>query len=349
MPDEYTRYSCQIKLPGFGIEKQELLTKASVLIVGIGGLGCPAAQYLASSGIGKLTLVDGDVVSKSNLHRQILFNESEIGEKKALVAQRKLSEQSPHIQIETLDIPVNPENIVELVSRHDLTLDCTDNFDTKYLLNDACVLAAKPLVYGAIYQYEGQVGIFNAANDNGSRSANYRDIFPDVDSSQIPDCNDGGVIPTLAGMIGLMQANEAIKYITDIGQTLVGKLAILDALTMQTRVIKLPNETKTQINSLPVIRLVATVNKAQLNEFLENGDSLLLDVRPAEEHAAFNIGGINIPLQSLTGDIIIPEHVKTIIAYCATGKRSGEAVKVLNRKLQDIKVYSLEKGLQNWD
>ncbi|MGN6477979.1 MAG: rhodanese-like domain-containing protein, partial [Flavipsychrobacter sp.] len=122
-----------------------------------------------------------------------------------------------------------------------------------------------------------------------------------------------------------------------------------DALTMQTRVIKLPNETKTQINSLPVIRLVATVNKEQLNEFLENGDSLLLDVRTAEEHAAFNIGGINIPLQSLTGDIIIPEHVKTVIAYCATGKRSAEAVKVLNRKLQDIKVYSLEKGLQNWD
>jgi len=349
MTNEDLRYSCQMKLPGFGAEKQELLKNARVLIVGIGGLGCPAAQYLAASGIGNIILVDGDTVSATNLHRQVLFNESEIGQKKVLVAQKKLNAQNPYVQIKALDVRVDSDNISGLVVDCDIVLDCTDNFDTKYLLNDACVLNNKPLVYGAIYQYEGQVSIFNAKNDNGTRSANYRDVFPNVDSSQISDCNDGGVIPTLAGMIGLMQANEAIKYITRIGETLVSKLAILDALTMQTRIIKLPQETKTQIDSLPTIHKVAIITKEQLSELIENDKALLLDVRTAEEHAAFNIGGINIPLQSLNDDMAIPEYTKAIVTYCATGKRSSEAVKILSKKLQGIKVYSLEKGLQNWD
>ncbi|MBS1778362.1 MAG: HesA/MoeB/ThiF family protein [Bacteroidetes bacterium] len=349
MTSEDLRYSCQMKLPGFGAGKQESLKNARVLIVGIGGLGCPAAQYLAASGIGNIILVDGDTISATNLHRQVLFNESEIGQKKALVAQKKLSAQNPHVQIKALDVRVDSDNISGLVADCDIVLDCTDNFDTKYLLNDACVLNNKPLIYGAIYQYEGQVSIFNASNDNGTRSANYRDVFPDVDSSQIPDCNDGGVIPTLAGMIGLMQANEAIKYITGIGETLVSKLAILDALTMQTRIIKLPQETKTPIDSLPAPNKVATITKEQLNEFIENDKVLLLDVRTAEEHAIFNIGGVNIPLSSITEDFIVPEQTEAVIAYCATGKRSAEAVKILSKRLQGLKVYSLEKGLQNWD
>lgn len=348
MQEEQSRYSCQVKLPGFGEEKQELLKGASILIVGIGGLGCPAAQYLASSGVGKLTFADGDVVSTTNLHRQILFNESEIGEKKVVVAQRKLSAQNPHIQIEAFDVHASTDNVMALVGHHDLILDCTDNFNTKYLLNDACVLAGKPLIYGAIYQCEGQISIFNALNSDSSRSTNYRDVFPNVDSSQIPDCNDGGVIPTLAGLVGLMQANEAIKYITGIGEPLISRLAIIDALTLQTRIIKLPKQTKTNITCLSVANKGAIITLTELNALLGQDDIFLLDVRNPEEHVAFNIGGINIPLSQLNDNIWQLKQYQTIVAYCATGKRSAEAVKLLNSKLQDIKVLSLEKGIESF-
>ncbi|MBW7913084.1 MAG: thiamine biosynthesis protein, partial [Taibaiella sp.] len=202
----------------------------------------------------------------------------------------------------------------------------------------------KPLVYGAIYQYEGQVAVWNVQNEDGSCSPNYRDLYPDVNAAAIPNCADGGVIPTIAGIIGCMQANEVIKYITGIGDVLAGRLLVLNAQTMQSRIIKLGSATRTIITALP-----ATVQPQEItaDELKENTSVYqLIDVRTREEHSLYNIGGLHIPLQELTTAEIQTE--KPIVCYCASGRRSAEAVKVLSGKYPGAKLYSLQGGLDVW-
>ncbi|HEY4194448.1 MAG TPA: HesA/MoeB/ThiF family protein, partial [Mucilaginibacter sp.] len=222
MPEDFTRYSCQIALPGFGESAQLLLQQAKVLIVGAGGLGCPAAQYLTAAGIGTLGIADFDTISTSNLHRQVLYTPDDAGLKKVAIACERLQKQNPAVRLVTHDIKITSHNVMDIMRRYDIILDGTDNFETRYLLNDAAVLLEKPLVYGAIYQFEGQVAVWNIKNADGTYSPNYRDMFPEVDATQIPNCAEGGVIPTLAGIIGCMQANEVIKYITKTGDILAG-------------------------------------------------------------------------------------------------------------------------------
>src|SRR5664279_1926755 len=250
MQPELLRYNCQIALPGFSNASQQQLQDAKVLIVGAGGLGCPAAQYLAASGIGTIGIADFDTVSTSNLHRQVLYTPAEVGFKKAVIACRKLQQQNPGISLIPHVIKITSLNVMEVIALYDIVLDCTDNFDTKYLLNDACVLTGKPLVYGAIYQYEGQVAVWNLLNNDGTASPNYRDLFPMVNSSQVPDCVAGGVMPTLAGIIGCIQANEVLKYFTRQGELLAGKILVFDVQTLQSRIIKLGRITKTNITTL---------------------------------------------------------------------------------------------------
>lgn len=182
MSESFERYHCQIALPGFGISSQESLKNARILIVGMGGLGCPSAQYLASSGIGTIGIADDDTVSESNLHRQILYTPNDIGMYKVDVAAKKLLQQNPSIAVIPYRIKVTSSNVMNLISEFDLIIEGTDNFETKCLLNDACVLTGKPLVYGAIYQFEGQVSILNVLQEDGSYSPNYRDIFPDAEN-----------------------------------------------------------------------------------------------------------------------------------------------------------------------
>ena len=177
MQYELLRYSCQLALPGFNEATQQQLQNAKVLIVGAGGLGCPAAQYLVATGIGTIGIADFDTVSTSNLHRQVLYTPEETGLKKVVIACKKLQQQNPGITLIPHDVKITSENVMEVIMPYDIVLDCTDNFETKYLLNDACVLTGKPLVYGAIYQYEGQVAVWNILNDDGSSSPNYRDLF----------------------------------------------------------------------------------------------------------------------------------------------------------------------------
>lgn len=250
MEDHFERYQCQIALPGFGISSQESLKNAKVLIVGMGGLGCPSSQYLASSGIGTIGIVDDDIVSLSNLHRQILYTPEDIGLPKVEVAARRLQQQNPSVNIIPLNFRVTSENVIDLIQEYDLIIEGTDNFETKYLLNDACVLTGKPLIYGAIYQHEGQVSLWNVLQNDGTYSPNYRDVFPDVEESQVPNCREGGVIPTLAGIIGCMQANEAIKYLTGSEDLLSGKLWMLSVMTGKTQVIKLKKSTAVRITDL---------------------------------------------------------------------------------------------------
>ncbi|MBS1772378.1 MAG: HesA/MoeB/ThiF family protein [Bacteroidetes bacterium] len=342
MDKEFARYSCQVALPGFGEQAQLALQHAKVLVVGMGGLGCPATQYLATSGIGTLGIVDDDIISVSNLHRQILYNENEVGQKKVVIAKQKLQQLNPSANIIVHETKINSDNALDIINDYDIVLDCTDNFDTTYLLNDACVIADKPLAYGAIYQYEGQVAVWNATNADGSKSPNYRDVFPDVNAAMIPDCADGGVLPTLAGIIGCMQANEVIKYITKTGEILAGKLLIFDAQTMQNRVMKISGVTKTNITSLEQSINIPTITIQELQSSID--DYELIDVRSIEEHIAFNIGGRNIPLDEIVS--FIPNG-KTVVFYCASGKRSAEAVRIIKQQNLNIAALSLEGGINH--
>jgi molybdopterin/thiamine biosynthesis adenylyltransferase/rhodanese-related sulfurtransferase len=348
MRQEFLRYSCQISLPDFNEAKQQLLQNAKVLIVGAGGLGCPAAQYLTAAGIGTIGIADDDAISISNLHRQILYTPAEVGKKKAPIAAKKLQEQNPLIKIIPIDERVTAHNAMELIQQYDIVVDGTDNFDTRYLLNDACVLLNKPVVYGAIYQYEGQVAVWNILNEDRTRTPNYRDVFPEVDASQIPNCAEGGVIPTLAGIIGCMQANEVIKYITRTGELLAGKILILDAQNLQSRVIKLAHTTKTNIKQLPETPVVATISVEDLKKVHDKNIYELVDIRSDEERMQFNIGGKHIPLPVLKDNSNEFAFNKATVFYCASGKRSAEAVKLIKKKYPDANVFSLEGGLKAW-
>lgn len=348
MNGELERYSCQVALPGFGREAQELLKQARVLIVGMGGLGCPAATYLVSAGVGTVGLADDDVISASNLHRQILYNEAEVGQKKVVVAAQRLSKQSPDVTIETHQTRVDVNNVAELIAGYDLVVDATDNFETHYLLNDACVVAGKVLVHGAIYQYEGHAAVWNVLNDDGTRSPNYRDVFPEVNAMQIPDCADGGVLPTIAGIIGCVQANEAIKVIAKQGEVLAGRMLIFDAQSMQSRMIHIGHATKTNITGLGVVTRISTISKESLKNILDSNELQLIDVRTIEEHALFNIGGINLPVQDLESSKTLLQADKEIVFYCASGRRSMQAAKWLQEQMPEIKVRSLAGGINNW-
>ena len=180
---DLTKYSCQMALPGFDVAAQQKLAGAKVLVVGAGGLGCPVLQYLVSSGVGMVGIAEYDIISVKNLHRQVLYTPADEGKKKAIVAKEKLQAQNPDVRIVLHDVQVANDNVQELIFDYDIVADCTDNFETRYLLNDACVLAKKPLVYGAIYQYEGQVAIWNVRNNDGMYSPNYRDVYPDVNAA----------------------------------------------------------------------------------------------------------------------------------------------------------------------
>jgi adenylyltransferase/sulfurtransferase len=338
MQPEYIRYSCQLALPGFGEAAQQKLRAAKVLVVGMGGLGCPAAQYMAAAGVGTLGIADGDVIAEANLHRQILYTKNEVGQKKIAVAQARLQAQNPQIEIVKHDVSVDAGNVMALIEQYDIVVDCTDNFETRYLLNDACVLTGKPLVYGAVYQYEGQVAVWNMVNTDSTHTPNYRDLFPEVNAAVVPDCAVGGVLPTLTGMIGAMQANEVIKYITGTGELLAGKLLLLDVQTMHSRVVTIGNVTKTDITELQTSVAVPVIG---IEEWEKNKDNYtLIDVRTREEHAAGNIGGVNIPLAEIADAEI--DLSKPVVCYCASGRRSKEAVRIIKKRYKYSQVFSLQ-------
>src|SRR5664279_3190840 len=348
MSNDFERYSCQLALPGFTEAAQQKLQRAKVLIVGAGGLGCPASLYLAASGIGTIAIADYDVISISNLHRQVLYTNKEVGLKKSITACKKLQEQNPGIRLVPIDEKITTQNAMELMQPYEVIVDCTDNFDTKYLLNDACVLSGKALVYGAIYQYEGQLSVFNALNGDGTRSPNFRDIFPGVNAAQIPNCAEGGVMPALAGIIGCMQANEVIKYFTGQGELLAGKIMMFDVRNLQSRIIKLKRVTDAVITGLPATANVPVISVNDLKKGIDVNEYTLVDVRTFDEHNSFNIGGSNIPVNSLEENMALLNFDKAVVCYCATGKRSDEAVKLIKRSFPSVTVYSLEGGLKAW-
>lgn len=346
MDADLTRYSCQIALPGFGKEAQQKLQQAKVLVSGAGGLGCPALQYLAAAGIGTLGVADYDIVSTSNLHRQVLYTPDDVGSKKVLIACERLQKQNPDIKLVQHIAKITSDNVMALLKQYNIIVDGTDNFETRYLLNDAAVILGKPLVYGAIYQYEGQVAVWNTQNADGTFSPNYRDLYPEVNAAQIPNCAEGGVIPTLAGIIGCIQANEAIKYITQTGELLAGKVLIFDAQTLQSRVIKIGQTTKIHITELATSTDIPIITADELKRGLEEKSFELVDVRSLRERDEFDIGGRHIPVEEVEENLDYFNNGNTKVLYCSTGKRSAEAVKLIRQKFPNAKVYSLDGGLK---
>jgi molybdopterin/thiamine biosynthesis adenylyltransferase len=247
--EELARYDRHIIIPEFGLESQKKLKAAKVLVIGSGGLGSPVLLYLAAAGVGTIGIVDFDVVDDSNLQRQVLFGINEIGKPKVEAAKRRLESLNPHVKLNLYNVHLNSQNALDIIKDYDVVADGTDNFPTRYLVNDASVLLNKPNVYASIFQFEGQVSVFNYINEKGERGPNYRDLYPTPPPpGLVPSCAEGGVLGVLPGIIGSLQALEVIKVITGVGETLSGRFFIFDALNFETRTFNIKPREDNPIN-----------------------------------------------------------------------------------------------------
>lgn len=354
--DEQSRYSRHFVLPGFGKEGQAKLKAASVAVVGAGGLGAPVLSYLAAAGVGSITIFDADKVSLSNLQRQVLFKTSDVGASKAACAQRALVALNPEINVISHDVRVTSSNALELFKRADIVVDATDNFPTRYLINDACSILGKPWVYGSIFRYEGQVAVFNYKS-----GPTYRDLYPEPPKpGTVPDCEEGGVLGVLPGIIGAMQANEVIKLITGIGESLAGKLLILDSLTMESRTITLPKNQGIVIRNLidyeqfcgiPVTqpKTMKEVTVEELKALKDSkADFQLIDVREPHEVDICHIDGELIPMAEIPANLDRISKDKQVIIHCRSGGRSGNMVNWLEKNHGFTNLYNLKGGILDW-
>lgn len=348
------RYRRHIQLEEVGISGQQKLGSAKVLVIGAGGLGCPILQYLAASGIGTLGIVDHDTVSLSNLHRQILYTTNDIGNNKALVAQQKLQALNSEILIEAYPTVLTVDTCLDLIKRYDIVVDGSDNFVTRYLINDACLLLDKPMVFGALYKFEGQVSVFNHKN-----GPSYRCLFPNPPAAgEVPNCNEIGVLGVLPGIIGLLQANEVLKIILEIGEVLSGKVLYINTLNYQQRILKF-SRNEAVINSVkknPKPEAVATddcifTNSMSLASLEDDSNILWIDVREVGETPIIKDENIlNAPLSSFEITTDIQNDGRKKIFFCQSGIRSQKATQLAMDKGL-LNCFSLKEGapeLQHW-
>jgi len=361
----YDRYHRQMILPDFGTRAQQLLQESKVLVIGAGGLGCPALQYLVGAGIGHIGIVDGDMVSLSNLHRQILFATDDIGLNKAEVAAQKLHLLNPDIHIKAIPVHLTNQNALEIMDDFDIIVDGTDNFVTRYMINDACVVLGKTLVYGAVSRYEGQVAVFNHLLSTGIRSANYRDIFPDPPKDgSVLNCVDAGVLGVLPGIIGSMQAAEVIKLITGIVEPLVNQLLTYQLKNHQIFTLKVSPQIHTS-SFIPQNRDAfkaidynwlcsspkqsVEIDAVEFNQWINQENIDIIDVRELHELPIVKeFAHYRIPLTTLKEEV---GQLKsdTVVVFCQSGKRSLQAAKELTALWGDTKkVYSLQGGILSW-
>ena len=356
---ETSRYSRHLLLPEIGPAGQQKLKAARVLVVGCGGLGCPVLQYLAAAGVGTLGLLDFDTVDDSNLHRQVLYGTADVGRPKAAVAAEKLRAQNPFIALRPHQLHLSATNALELFAEYDLVVDCSDNFATRYLVNDACVVLGKPLVFGAIFKFEGQVSVFNYQN-----GPTYRCLHPAPPApGEAPGCAEIGVLGVLPGLIGTMQANEALKIILEIGEVLSGRLLLVDALSMRFQTIRFravaANQQLTALapdyaafcgEASPANALARApeIGADELKAWQQSGRPLqLLDVREPHEHARRSIGGQLLPLGQLAGRLAEIVPGVPVVVHCASGVRSQQAARLLLAH-GFAEVYSLRDGLADY-
>jgi molybdopterin/thiamine biosynthesis adenylyltransferase/rhodanese-related sulfurtransferase len=359
MENYNTRYARHYSLKDFGHEGQQKLANAKVLVIGAGGLGCPVLQYLAAAGVGTIGLADNDVVSISNLQRQVLYNTEDVGKAKAAVAALKLQQLNPEITIESYKMMVSNDNASDLIASYDIVIDCTDNFAARYLINDACVLLDKPLIFGAVYQYEGQVAVFNVADANGIKT-NYRNLFATPpDPLEVADCNEAGVLGVLPGFIGIMQATEAIKLLTGLGEVLINKLLTFSLLDNMIFIIEIAEDDtvlelmphdeatfkNTDYNWLCGVSMagVADLDAASFLQKMNRPDTLVIDVREADELPKAHFSNLNIPLSALS-DKMSEIVVSNIVLFCQSGKRSLKAGQMLLEKFGNSKKVSHLRG-----
>ena len=361
----YERYQRQIILKGFGLAGQQKLLQAKVLVIGAGGLGCPALQYLAGTGIGCIGIVDDDMVSLTNLHRQVLYAVHDIGQSKAIKAKEKLQQLNPEINIIAYKERLTTQNALAIIGGFDIVIDGTDNFASRYLINDACVLMKKPLVYGAVSQFEGQVAVFNYQNNDDTATVNYRDLFPHPPKDdEVLNCAEAGVLGVLPGIIGTMQASEAIKLITGIGKPLINLLLTYNVLNNSMfelsissnaeKISLIPNN-ENDFKLMDYEWLCSSANKeyeidgATFNNFLLEKNIAFIDVRELDELpliTAFN--HTQTPLSQFIKNIPAIEN-GTIILFCQSGKRSRQAVQILLDAVGNSKkIFSLKGGIINW-
>jgi adenylyltransferase/sulfurtransferase len=349
------RYSRQIILPQIGTSGQQKLLAAKVLVVGAGGLGCPVLQYLSTAGIGTIGIADSDKVSAINLNRQVLYDENDIGRDKTHVCQEKLSKLNSGSVIHTYS-SVNTNNALEIIRQYDVIVDCTDNFSTRYLLNDACIICNRPLVHASIYRFDASLSVFNYTNKYGERGATYRCLFPFPPKlDEIESCSEAGVLGTLTGIIGCMQANEVLKIIGEFGEVLSGKLLMFDGLTGQSRIMKVKlNHENLNITSLAenydfTAPNIKEITASALHQKLHDKEDIqLVDVRTVEEYANFHLNSSFIPINILEKNIHLISRDKPVIFYCETGSRSASAIKILQEQYHFDNLYNLQGGLREW-
>jgi molybdopterin/thiamine biosynthesis adenylyltransferase/rhodanese-related sulfurtransferase len=354
------RFSRQIILPGFGPEAQKKLRQSKVLVIGAGGLGCPALLYLSAAGIGEIGIMDGDSVSESNLNRQVLYGEAQVGMNKAEAAAHHLKSKYSDIQIQCIPEFISPINAAKYIENYDLILDGSDNFSTRYLVNDACVLMGKPLVFGAIYQNEGQVTIFTTKEG----AVNYRDIYPDPpQADEIPNCSETGVLGVLPGIIGTMQAAEAIKWLAGYGDVLANKILYYNLLNQQTYTVALQkNERSSQLipKSLGELALMnyevlcgneygVAWNDA-INGLKINPKNVLIDVRQPDELPKLKVfRHLNIPYSDTFPITTEMEEATSIYLFCQTGIRSQKMAKAMKKEMSGKHIYSILGGIESPD
>jgi sulfur-carrier protein adenylyltransferase/sulfurtransferase len=366
--DEYERYSRHLILPEVGLEGQKRLKAASVLCIGTGGLGSPLLLYLAAAGIGRLGIVDFDVVDSSNLQRQVIHGTSWVGKPKIASAKNRILEINPHCQVDLYETRLSADNALEMMAPYDIIVDGTDNFPTRYLVNDACVLLNKPNVYGSIYRFEGQATVFNYQD-----GPNYRDLYPEPPPpGLVPSCAEGGVLGILPGIIGVIQATETIKIILGQGTTLNGRLLLFNALEMKFRELKLrPNPVRPVIETLVDYEQFCGITQAkaeeakqmaemtemtvqELKQLLDSraDDFVLLDVRNPNEYEIARIpGSVLVPLPEIengAGVAKVKELLNghRLIAHCKMGGRSAKALGLL--KEAGIEGTNVKGGINAW-
>ena len=357
--DELARYQRHLSLSGFGPEAQAKLQAARVLVIGAGGLGCPILLYLAAAGVGHLTVIDADTVDVSNLQRQILFTTGDAGQPKAEVAARRLLALNPCIEIVPLVARLTRANALDLIRAHDVVVDGSDNFATRYLVNDACVLAGKPLIYGAIQGFEGQASVFNFKN-----GPTYRCLFPEPPATgTVPNCSEAGVLGVLPGLIGTVQATETIKVLTGIGEPLSGRLLLWNSLTMTSRTLRFAADPASRaITELPpegygetcALPANPTGDELTAAELRANLSVQLIDVREDWERALGAIQpSVHAPLGTLGGDaaraaLATLDPQKPTVVYCAGGVRSLKALAPLRETHGFTALRSLKGGFKAW-
>ncbi len=362
--DEMSRYNRHIIIPEFGLEAQQKLKASKVLVIGSGGLGSPVLLYLAAAGIGTIGIVDFDVVDDSNLQRQVLFGVGEVGQPKVEAAKRRLESLNPHINLKVYNTQLTSKNALDLIKDYDAVADGTDNFPTRYLVNDACVLLGKTNVYASIFQFEGQVSVFNYINSKGEVGPNYRDLYATPPpAGLVPSCAEGGVLGVLPGIIGSLQALEVIKVVTGVGEVLSGRFFSFDALNFESRTFNIRRNPNNPLNgNNPTIKelidyeqfcgvravekKIKEINSLELNEWQQRGEDFqIIDVREPYEYEICNIGAELIPLATVVENAGRIDRKRKVVVQCKTGNRSGKAIRELEERFGFDNLYNLKGGI----